>query len=91
MPEGMSCWAASIPVNKTAATQRMLALYALPLTRVRGSEAKCHKGIVKKLPAQPRRVSAGKKARIFASMRKLWQRMPQVHGSAKMLEEDRNR
>ena len=39
----------------------------------------------------PRGMPAGKKARIFASMRKMWARMPQVSDSTKILEEDRNR
>jgi len=34
---------------------------------------------------------AGKKARIFASMRKIWKRMPAVGDSTKIIEEDRNR
>ena len=38
-----------------------------------------------------RRMPAGKKARIFASMRKMWARMPQVSDSTKILEEDRSR
>ena len=39
----------------------------------------------------PRRVDAHKKARIFASMRRIWARMPQVSDSTKIIEEDRNR
>lgn len=39
----------------------------------------------------PLRMPAGKKARIFTSMRKIWDRMPQVSDSAKILEEDRSR
>ena len=39
----------------------------------------------------PSRMPAGKKARIFTSMRKIWARMPQVSDSTKILEEDRNR
>ena len=38
----------------------------------------------------PPRMSAGKKSRIFASMRRIWTRMPQVGDSARILEEDRN-
>ncbi len=37
------------------------------------------------------RMAAGKKARIFASMRKMWARMLQVSDSTKILEEDRSR
>jgi len=37
------------------------------------------------------RMPAAKKARIFASMRKIWARMPQVGDSTKILEEDRSR
>jgi prevent-host-death family protein len=36
-------------------------------------------------------MSAGRKARIFASMEDMWARMPQVGDSAKILEEDRDR
>lgn len=36
-------------------------------------------------------VIAVQKAPIFASMRKIWARMPQVGDSTKILEEDRNR
>ena len=39
----------------------------------------------------PPRMPAGKKARIFTSMRKIWARMPQVGDSTKILEEDRSR
>ena len=39
----------------------------------------------------PQRMSAGRKARIFDSMRELWDRMPQVGDSTKIVEEDRNR
>jgi len=39
----------------------------------------------------PPRMPAGKKARIFTSMRKIWDRMPQVSDSTKILEEDRIR
>ena len=39
----------------------------------------------------PVRMPAGKKARIFTSMRKIWARMPQVGNSTKILEEDRSR
>jgi prevent-host-death family protein len=39
----------------------------------------------------PLRMPADKKARIFASMRRIWARMPQVSDSTKILEEDRNR
>jgi prevent-host-death family protein len=41
--------------------------------------------------AAPTRMPAGKKARIFASMRPLWARMPQVGDSTKIVEEDRDR
>jgi hypothetical protein len=34
---------------------------------------------------------AGKKARIFTSMREVWARMPQVSDSTKFIEEDRER
>jgi len=37
------------------------------------------------------RMPAGKKARIFASMQRVWDRMPQVSDSAKMLADDRSR
>jgi antitoxin (DNA-binding transcriptional repressor) of toxin-antitoxin stability system len=39
----------------------------------------------------PPRMPAAKKARIFTSMRKIWDRMPQVGDSTKILEEDRSR
>lgn len=39
----------------------------------------------------PPRMPAAKKARIFTSMRKIWDRMPQVSDSTKILEEDRSR
>jgi prevent-host-death family protein len=39
----------------------------------------------------PLHVPAAKKARIFASMRKIWARMPQAGDSTKILEVDRNR
>jgi prevent-host-death family protein len=39
----------------------------------------------------PLRMPADKKARIFASMRKIWARMPQVSDSTKIIEEDRSR
>jgi prevent-host-death family protein len=39
----------------------------------------------------PARMPDGKKAQIFASMRKIWARMPQVSDSTKILEEDRGR
>ncbi len=39
----------------------------------------------------PPRMAARKKARIFASMRKVWARMPQVSDSTEILEEDRSR
>ena len=39
----------------------------------------------------PSRMPAGKKARIFDSMRKIWARMPRVSDSTKMIEEDRDR
>jgi prevent-host-death family protein len=37
------------------------------------------------------RMDAGKKARIFASMRRIWARMPQVSDSTKIIEDDRGR
>ena len=37
------------------------------------------------------RMPAGKKARIFDSMREIWARMPQVSDSTKIVEEDRDR
>ena len=37
------------------------------------------------------RLTGAEKARIFASMRKIWARMPQVTDSTKILEDDRNR
>lgn len=39
----------------------------------------------------PPPMDAGKKARIFSSMRRIWARMPQVGDSTKILEEDRSR
>ena len=39
----------------------------------------------------PPRMPAAKKARIFASMRKIWARMPQVGDSTEILDEDRSR
>jgi antitoxin (DNA-binding transcriptional repressor) of toxin-antitoxin stability system len=39
----------------------------------------------------PLRMPAGKKARIFASMRGLWARMPSAGDSAEILAEDRSR
>jgi prevent-host-death family protein len=39
----------------------------------------------------PAPMAAGRKARIFTSMRRIWARMPQVSDSTKILEEDRNR
>lgn len=41
--------------------------------------------------SQPPRVSAAKKARMFASMRKLWRQMPKVSDSARIIEQDRDR
>jgi prevent-host-death family protein len=37
------------------------------------------------------RLSAADKARIFRSMQKLWDRLPQMTDSTKIIEEDRNR
>jgi prevent-host-death family protein len=37
------------------------------------------------------RMPAGKKARIFTSMKEIWARMPQVGDSTKIFEEDRDR
>ena len=37
------------------------------------------------------RMPAGKKARIFDSMKEIWARMPQVGDSTKIIEEDRDR
>lgn len=42
------------------------------------------------ITASPR-MPAGKKARIFTSMRKIWDRMPHVGDSTTILEEDRDR
>jgi len=39
----------------------------------------------------PPRMAAGKKARLFTSMRRIWARMPQVSNSTRILEEDRSR
>jgi antitoxin (DNA-binding transcriptional repressor) of toxin-antitoxin stability system len=39
----------------------------------------------------PLPMAAGKKARIFTSMRRIWDRMPQVSDSTKIFEEDRSR
>jgi prevent-host-death family protein len=39
----------------------------------------------------PLRMPADKKARIFDSMKKVWDRMPQVSDSTKIMEEDRDR
>jgi antitoxin (DNA-binding transcriptional repressor) of toxin-antitoxin stability system len=39
----------------------------------------------------PLRMPAGKKTRIFSSMRKVWDRMPKVSDSTTILEEDRSR
>jgi prevent-host-death family protein len=39
----------------------------------------------------PPRMPSAKKARIFASMREVWARMPDVGDSAKIIEEDRDR
>lgn len=39
----------------------------------------------------PPPMAAGKKTRIFTSMRKIWARMPQVSDSTTILEEDRSR
>ena len=36
-------------------------------------------------------IPAVKKARIFACMQKIWDRMPQVGDSTKIIEDDRNR
>src|SRR5437588_10697810 len=41
--------------------------------------------------ARPARMPAGKKARVFTSMRKIWARMPQVGDSTKIIEKDRSR
>jgi hypothetical protein len=38
----------------------------------------------------PPGMPAGKKARIFRSMRKVWARMPQVGDSTKIIDEDRS-
>jgi prevent-host-death family protein len=42
------------------------------------------------ITASPR-MPAAKKARIFTSMRKIWDRMPHVGDSTTILEEDRDR
>lgn len=39
----------------------------------------------------PPRMPAGRKARIFSSMRKIWARMPPVSDSTEIIEQDRNR
>jgi len=39
----------------------------------------------------PAPMAAGKKARIFSSMRRIWARMPPVSDSTKILEDDRSR
>lgn len=39
----------------------------------------------------PARMSEGRKARIFDSMREIWARMPAVADSAQIIEEDRDR
>lgn len=39
----------------------------------------------------PARMPAGKKAKIFASMRELWARMPEVGDSTEIIEQDRDR
>jgi len=39
----------------------------------------------------PPRMPAAEKARIFDSMREIWERMPQVGDSARIVEEDRDR
>jgi len=39
----------------------------------------------------PQLMPAAEKARIFTSMRKIWDRMPEVGDSTKILDEDRNR
>jgi prevent-host-death family protein len=39
----------------------------------------------------PLRIAADKKVRIFTSMRKVWDRMPKVGDSTKIIEEDRDR
>lgn len=39
----------------------------------------------------PKRMVAAKKARIFASMQKIWDRTPQVSDSTKIIEDDRGR
>ena len=39
----------------------------------------------------PRRMDSAKKARIFASMQRVWNRMPRVSDSRKIIEDDRGR
>jgi prevent-host-death family protein len=39
----------------------------------------------------PSRMPAGKKMRVFTSMREIWDRMPLVGDSTKIVEEDRDR
>ena len=41
--------------------------------------------------ASPARIAPGKKTRIFASMQKLWARMPRVGDSTRIIEDDRGR
>jgi antitoxin (DNA-binding transcriptional repressor) of toxin-antitoxin stability system len=36
-------------------------------------------------------MDSGKKAQIFESMREIWERMPEVSDSTKLIEEDRDR
>ncbi len=38
-----------------------------------------------------RGISAAKNARIFASMKPIWKRLPLVSDSGKLIDEDRNR
>ncbi len=39
----------------------------------------------------PPRMAAAKRARIFASMQKVWARMPRVSDSTNLIKDDRNR
>jgi prevent-host-death family protein len=41
--------------------------------------------------SSPSRMPAGKKAKLFESMREIWARMPQVGDSTRIIEEDRDR
>lgn len=42
-------------------------------------------------PLNSKRLSAAKKAKIFASMEKIWSRLPEMGDSSELISEDRNR